>query len=71
MEEIAAQEFDVGADGDLEQYYDLAAVVEDTTPGVGLVVGGAAAHGSSRESRKRTKQHNYRKLQKANQATTT
>ena len=35
VEEIAAQDSDEGTDGALEQYYDLAAVVEDTTPGVG------------------------------------
>ena len=52
VEEIAAQEFDEGADGALEQYYDLAAVVENTTPGVGLVVGDAAAQGCNREARK-------------------
>ena len=64
VDEIAAQESDEGADGTMMQYPDMAAVVEDTTPGAGLVDGDAAARGSSRESRKRTKKHNYCKLQK-------
>jgi len=69
VEEIAAQESDEGADGALEQYYDMAAVVEDTTPGVGLAVGSAESVPATHTQRKRARQ-NKRRREKANQAAT-
>ena len=61
-----AQEFDEGADGALEQYYDLAAVAENTTPGGQQPI----VHGMRNQRRSHRKNHERRDRTMANQAKT-
>ena len=68
VDEIAAHASDESADGTIEQYYDLAAVVEGTA-GVGLAVGSAESVPGTHTQRKRARQ-NKRRREKANQAAT-
>ena len=67
VKEIAAQEFDEGTDGTMEQSYDLAAVVEDTTPGVGQQ---SIVHGMRNQHHSNKKNHKRRDRTMANQAKT-
>ena len=68
VDEIAAQESDEGADGTMEQSYDMAAVVEGTA-GLGLAVGSAESVPGTHTQRNRALR-NKRRREKANQAAT-
>ena len=66
VEEIATQKSDEGTDGALEQYYDLAAVVEDTAPSGQQPI----VHGMRNQRHSNKKNHTRRDRTMANQAKT-